>query len=71
MRSVLEARVLQLWMRQTLREMHKSPYLREGEWERMLAAYEACFPGQRGPARVEDGQCDLAPAVAHGRVGRG
>ena len=50
MRSVLEARVLQLWMRQTLREMHKSPYLREGEWERMLAAYEACFPGQRGPA---------------------
>lgn len=49
--SVLEARALQLWMRQTLREMHKSPYLREGEWERMLAAYEACFPGQRGPDR--------------------
>jgi hypothetical protein len=42
--GVLEARALQLWMRETLREMHKSPYLREGEWELMLAAYRECFP---------------------------
>jgi len=44
---VLEARQLQLWMRQTLREMHKSPYLKAGEWELMLETYRACFPEAR------------------------
>lgn len=46
---LLERRQLQVWMRETLRDMHKSPYLRAGQWEQMLATYRECFPGDRAP----------------------
>ena len=43
--DVLQRRQLQLWMRETLREAHKSPYLLEGQWELMMETYRLCFPG--------------------------
>ena len=45
---VLQHRATQLWMREILRELHKSPYLLPGQWEQMLETFRMCFPGDRG-----------------------
>ncbi len=42
---VLSKRGVQVWMRGVLRDMHKCPFQREGEWERTYEAYRLCFPG--------------------------
>lgn len=41
----LSRRGVQLHMRDLLRAMHKSPFLRPGQWEEIVETYEMCFPG--------------------------
>lgn len=42
---VLSRRGVQLHMRDLIRSMHKSPFLRPGQWDEILETYRACFPG--------------------------